>query len=199
MKQILTILFISITSLTSFAQVFDTPEEAKPLKVGEKIPDLTVQSLDSSKEEIRSIISEKPSVILFYRGGWCPYCNKHLAAVGEAKEEINKLGYQIIGISPDTPSKLNETIKKGKLGYKLYSDSDTRVIQAMGIAYIAPERYGSKLANFSNNHNDNTIPVPSLYVVDMKGEIIFQYSDTNYKERISTEKLIKELKELRNN
>jgi peroxiredoxin len=196
MRQFFVILFIYIITLTSFAQVFETPEEVKPLKVGEMIPDLTILSLDNSKKEIRSIISDTPSIVLFYRGGWCPYCSKHVKAVGKAKEEINEIGYQIIGITPDTPTKLNETIKKGKLGYKLFSDADTSLMQAMGIAYKAPERYEPKLANFSNSQNDNTIPVPSLYVLDISGTIIFQYSGTNYRERISTKKLIEELKDL---
>lgn len=198
-KHLLTWLFISIVSFTNFAQVFETPEEATPLQVGEQIPNLIVQALDNSKKEIGSIIAEQPSIILFYRGGWCPYCNRHLSAVGEAKEEISQLGYQIIGISPDTPSKLKATIEKGKLDYKLYSDSDTKLIQAMGIAYRAPDRYTSKLASFSNDLNDDTIPVPSVYIVDTRGEIIFQYSDTNYKERLSTKKLINELKKLNKN
>jgi peroxiredoxin len=98
MRQFFAILFIYIITLTSFAQVFETPEEVKPLKVGEMIPDLTILSLDNSKKEIRPIISDTPSIVLFYRGGWCPYCSKHLKAVGKAKEEINEMGYQIIGI-----------------------------------------------------------------------------------------------------
>ena len=107
-KIIVSISIFLIAFTTSFAQVADKAEDVTPLKVGDKVPATEITSLDNTKTSLQEIAKRKPTVVLFYRGGWCPYCNKHLAAVGESKDKILALGYQIIGISPDSPEELKK-------------------------------------------------------------------------------------------
>jgi len=87
------------------AQVPENPEDISPLLISEKIPDINLQSLEEESISIVGLLKDKKSVLLFYRGGWCPYCNAHLSAVGETEQDILALGYQIIAISPDSPGK----------------------------------------------------------------------------------------------
>lgn len=51
---------------------------------------------------------EKPSIILFYRGGWCPYCNRQLAELKNIEQDLVDLGYQVLAISPESPDRLQE-------------------------------------------------------------------------------------------
>ena len=81
------------------------------------------------------------SILIFYRGGWCPYCTKQLSGIAEVESEILKLGYQIIAVSPDQISKLNETGDKSKLNYQLLSDSASILANAMGLVFKAPNHY----------------------------------------------------------
>ena len=78
--------------------------------------------------------------MVFYRGGWCPYCNRHLSAIGQSKDEILNLGYQIIAISPDSSEELKKSVDKNELAYDLYSDSEGKLITEMGIAFQAPKK-----------------------------------------------------------
>jgi hypothetical protein len=102
-NSIIPLLFISVST---FAQIAETAEEVSPLLIGKKIPDIEIISAESRKISLREIVSKQSAILLFYRGGWCPFCNAHLADVEEITTEIKALGYQIIAVSPDSPEQL---------------------------------------------------------------------------------------------
>ncbi|MEX0995592.1 MAG: peroxiredoxin-like family protein [Flavobacteriaceae bacterium] len=190
------LLIALIFSTTTFAQIADQAEGISPLLIGEKVPATEIESINNQKTTLIDLAKNKPTVLLFYRGGWCPYCNAHLAAVGEITDEINKLGYQIVGISPDAPQKLAESLDKQNLSYQLFSDASGALIQAMGIAHKAPEEYGTMLLDFSDGANKGFLPVPSLFILDQEGTIVFEYISPDYKQRISATMLLAVLKAL---
>lgn len=192
-------LFISIVmfaSLSASGQVAGAAEEISPLLIGEIIPDILVKAPDGSEHSMLNILSQKPTVLLFYRGGWCPYCNTHLSEIRNVESEIIKLGYQIIAISPDSPENLVVTSEKNDLDYFLYSDADGTFMKAMGIAYEAPKRSMEKLLSYSDGANTGILPVPSVFVTDPKGLILFEYINPNYKTRMSAPLLIAVLQNL---
>lgn len=189
-------LFISVTN---FAQIAETAEEVCPLLIGEKVPDIEIISAENKPANLNQIVEKQPTVLLFYRGGWCPFCNAHLAEVGEITAEIKALGYQIIAISPDSPEQLLASLADQDLGYELYSDADGRLSQAMGLAFKSPEKYGSMLINVSGGKNSGFLPVPALFVLDTEGIILFEFISPDYKQRIPAPLLLNVLKHYSSN
>lgn len=188
------LILLLLISGSAFAQIAETPEEISPLLIGEKVPDTEITSSENSQISLLEIVGKKPSVLLFYRGGWCPFCNAHLAEVGEITSEIAELGYQIIAVSPDSPKELKASLSEQKLDYELYSDADGSLSQAMGLAFRTPEKYGSMLSKASGGKNSGFLPVPALFVLDTKGTILFEYISPNYKQRITAPLLLDVLK-----
>ena len=133
MKKIVTLLLLSLT-MNSFAQIADAPENISPLLIGEKIPNIVLLDSDGVKVATNKIFNKK-TVLVVYRGGWCPYCNSQLADMQEIENQIIELGYQVVAVSPDAPSFLKQTEDKKELKYQLYSDSEGKFAQALGIAF----------------------------------------------------------------
>mgnify|MGYP005846463279 CR=1 FL=1 len=199
MKKLLLLasLLTIICGLNSFAQIADKAEDISPLLIGEKIPDITLLSSAGKQETLADITGRKPSILLFYRGGWCPFCNKHLAEIETIQDNILQLGYQLIAISPDAPQKLIESGEKNKLKYRLYSDGNGAVAQAMGIAFKASERSLGMLSEYSAGQNTGFLPVPSVFVINSDGVIAFEYINPDYKVRISAKLLLAVLENLK--
>ena len=175
-------------------------EEIKPLSAGAKVPELTLQTADNKSFDLNESIRNKPTVLIFYRGGWCPYCSKHLAKLQESEPEIIKAGYQIIAISPDKPGKIRESIDKNKTNYLLLSDSKMEASKAFGIAFKLDEstiakykQYGIDLVDASGQSH-YSLPVPSVFVVGTDEVIKFDYVNPDYKVRLETSKLLTVLK-----
>ncbi|MDF1559611.1 MAG: peroxiredoxin-like family protein [Bacteroidales bacterium] len=193
---LLTISILLIGSLSINAQIAEKAEDISPLLIGEKIPDITLMSTEGKQETLASITEGKPSILLFYRGGWCPFCNRHLAEIGTIQDEILGLGYKLIAISPDAPSKLISSSEKNKIKYSLYSDGDGAVARAMGIAFKASERSLARLSEYSDGQNTGYLPVPAVFVINREGVIAFEYINPDYKVRISAKLLLAVLENL---
>lgn len=184
------------TGYTVTAQIPEKAENISPLLIGEKIPSAKLTAGDGRQYDLSILLSEKPSVLLIYRGGWCPYCNSHLSDIQEAEKDILELGYQIIAVSPDSPENLSGSLEKEKLNYLLLSDADGSLIKEMGLAFTAPQRYGGMLLKASGGLNNGFLPVPAAFVVDIKGVIQFEHINPDYSTRISSNLLLAVLKAL---
>jgi peroxiredoxin len=119
--------------LSTFVAAAGTP--AKPLQRGEAIPDVVLRSDTDEELRLRKLAAEKPAVLIFYRGGWCPFCTRHLAELGAIEKDLLAAGVQLLAISMDQPAKLRETPNRDQLGYRLLSDQDATAAKAFGIAF----------------------------------------------------------------
>lgn len=184
MKKIFLIISLFGIIFYSNAQlIYKTPESIQPLKVGEKVTDFELPNHNNESINLKQTLNNKPVVLIFYRAGWCPFCNIHLSEIQSIEDKIIKMGYQIIAISTDKADKLQETTEKNMLKYVLLSDPECVVAEKFGIAFWAGESW--------------KLPVPSLFIIDKTGVIKFEYSDPDYKHRISAEAVLLALKNIK--
>ncbi|HEY9178786.1 MAG TPA: peroxiredoxin-like family protein [Flavipsychrobacter sp.] len=185
--------------INTYAQLPETAEDICPILIGEKIPDITLVNTDNQQASITGLLKEQPTVLIFYRGGWCPYCNAHLAEIADIEQEIIAAGYKVIAISPDAPDKLNLTVDKKELKYTLLSDSEGKLSAAMGIAFKAPDSKWktNQLQKYSGGKNPGFLPVPSVFVFNKKGEVMFEHIDPNYRQRLDGKLLMAVLNALK--
>jgi len=184
-------------TLKTMAQIPTNPEDISPLLIGESIPNAILQDANGETVRLEDVLSTQPTVLVFYRGGWCPYCNMQLSGLVDIEADIVELGYQIVAISPDDFQNLKITEEKDSINYKLFSDPEAKLIQAIGIAFQTPKELKGYIASKAQKGKTSEVmPVPSVMVVDKEGKIFFEYSNPNYKERISGAMLLAVLKSL---
>jgi len=171
--------------------------ELKSLGIGDKIPDVTLRSEEDREVRLRQLVAAKPTVLIFYRGGWCPFCTKHLQALADIQDELRSAGSQLVAISMDQPSKLAATPGRGKLGYTLLSDSEAKAAQAFGIAFkVADElvaRYKSSFGidlEAASGRAHHILPHPAVFVVSPSGEIRFAHVNSDYKVRLEPTRIL---------
>lgn len=180
-----------------FSQVPENAEDISPLLIGETLPTVILLDSDGNQVEFNDVISKKPTVLVFYRGGWCPYCNRQLSALAEVEKEILAFGYQIVAISPDHFEMLKPTTENEKLEYQLFSDQDAKLIQDVGIGFKTPEKAKGYIFKKTSKEATDILPVPTVMIIDKKGKILFEYINPDYSTRLSPEVLIANLKALK--
>ncbi len=172
-------------------------EDIRPLSVGITVPSLTLQGVDGKAFDLDKAIKRRPTVVIFYRGGWCPYCNLQLGQLQTIESKLLGLGYQILAISPDRPAKLAESINKHKLTYTLLSDHAMKAAQSFGIAFRVDDATVAKYKGYgidlegASGENHHLLPVPSVFIVGTDGVIKFSYANPDYKVRLAPEDLLK--------
>ncbi len=187
------------TTATAPAAAMNVPsraEDVTPLKAGASAPALSLRKPDGSAASLGELYAEKPSVLIFYRGGWCPYCNTHLGQIAKAEPELARMGYQVLAISPDRPEELRKSAEKEKLSYTLLSDSEAELAKAFGVAFRVDDETVEKYQGFgidldrASGQSHHLLPVPAVYVVDKKGVIRFAHWNPDYKKRLTSEELL---------
>jgi len=181
--------------------VASSAETTKPLKAGVKAPNPTFLNLEGKKADLMKVAGDKPTVLVFYRGGWCPYCNLHLSELGKIENDLINMGYQMVAISPDTPAELNKSVEKNSLKYKLISDSSADAAKQFGIAFKVEEALVTKYKNdykidleAASGQKHHILPVPSVFILK-KGMIVYSYSNPDYRVRLKADDVLAAAKE----
>lgn len=192
-----TSLVFTFLCLNLTAQVVQKAEEISPLLPGESLPNANLTNVSGNPVDVKELMAKKRSVLVFYRGGWCPFCNLQLAGLAKIEKEISQAGFQLIAISPDEHRNLNNTAGKNNANYTLLSDYGAKFIQQIGIGFAAPPSLkGYVISKGQLGDAPEVLPVPTVLVVDEKGKILFEYINPNYKERLNENMLLAVLKTL---
>lgn len=193
-----TFLAFAVLGRLATASILPTdPNAVQPLAVGATAPTAALPSIDGSVVDLAALIAAKPTVLIFYRGGWCPFCNRHLAALAESELDLRRLGWQIVAVSPDNVAALARTAAEQHLRYRLLSDSDLKISAAYSVAFrITAE--GEKAYRQNGIHlpqipgsPDYWQPIPTAFLIGRDGRIKFVYSNADPSKPISTEDLLK--------
>lgn len=177
-------------------KVAASADEICPLLVGQKIPTVQLKTHDGRGFDLNAAVAQKPTVLIFYRGGWCPYCNVHLGELQKIEPELLNLGYQIIAISVDRFEKLAPTIEKQQLNYTLLADDQAQATTAFGLAYKVNDAMFERLKGFgmsleeASGQTHHILPVPAAFIVGSDGVIKFSYVNPNYKVRVRADVLL---------
>ncbi len=164
--------------------------------LNEAYANITLKELNNNKIQLSKALNNRQSILIFYRGGWCPYCNKHLKDLKNIEKDLQDLGYQIIAISPEKASELAKTKDGLSLPYTLLSDSQLNAAKHFDLAFTVDSetlkkysKYGIDLEK-SSGEKHHGLPVPSVLIISKKGEIVFKHSDKNYKKRLSSKEIL---------
>ena len=196
-----TALTLSLLSLTALAfertKIADDAQNVTPLLIGQTAPNSTLQTVDGAPVSLKALTMEKPTVLIFYRGGWCPYCNRQLAGLKDIEAQLDALGYQILAISPETPAQLQSQKLQEKFTVRLLSDASLNAISGFGIGfYVAndtSEAYKSKWdidLNKQDTSGKAVLPAPAVFILDKNAKVKFSFVNPDFKERLSPELLL---------
>ena len=98
---------IGLLANPAHAELAPNPEAARPLRVGDRAPDFTVNRRDRTPYVFSAGHLNHPYVLIFYRGGWCPYCNTQLADMHLVEPRLRASGFEVVFISTDRPELLD--------------------------------------------------------------------------------------------
>lgn len=175
----------------------------RAIKAGDRAPDFCLPDARGGLVGLRDLLAKGPVVVSFYRGGWCPYCNLELHALQNELPEIQRLGGQLVAISPQTPDESLSTSEKNELEFAVLSDAGSATARAYGIAFDLAEelqpiyaRSGHALPE-KNGDESWVLPIPATYVIDTNGDVVLAFVDVDYRNRLEPAEIVAALESLR--
>ena len=185
-----------------YAALPASAELTTPLKSGDRAPKFTVRTVDNEPYVFDPDNLENPTILISFRGGWCPYCNMHLSELRTVIPEIRESGYDVLFLSNDRPELLYSSLKQETqdgidgLDYVILSDANISAAMALGTAFRTDkgltdylDKKGRDVAGSSIGMH-NALAVPAVYVINKSGDIVYDFVNADYKIRLPADELL---------
>ena len=175
---------------------------ARALKVGDTARDFILPDVHGEPVRLRGLLDAGPVVVVFYRGGWCPYCNLNLRGFQRRLAEFRELGARVVAISPQLPDNSLSTREKDELEFPVLSDVGNKVARQFGIVFQLSDelvalyrQFGHALEDFNGATGSRELPVPATFLINGNGVIRLAHVDVDYTRRLDPDDVIEALKE----
>jgi peroxiredoxin len=184
-----------LASVPALAGIPDSPQQVRPLGVGARAPIFSARTTEGALRTFGPDNYKKPLVVIFYRGGWCPYCNAQLSDLHLVEPKLRKSGFEIVFLSTDRPELLYSSLKATDIHYTLLSDNRLEAAKTFHVAYHVDDATFAKMQEYgvdleaSTGTKQHELPVPSVFIIDTSGTIRFVYSNPDYKIRLGADEL----------
>lgn len=176
--------------------------EDDAVQVYDVAPSFSLPDATGDKVSLDALLKEGPVVLVWYRGGWCPYCNLTLGAYQARLGDIRKAGGQLVAISPEKPDKSLTTKQKQDLQFHVLSDVGNTVARKYGLVFkLPPEVAAQYRKNIDlsayNGDDSNELPLAATYVIDRSGIVRYAFVDADYRKRAEPAEVIEVLERLK--
>jgi len=170
------------------------------LKKGAVAPEFSAKDNSGKTLDLNNLLkSHKAVVLVFYRGQWCPYCNKQMRQLQDSLQLLTAKGAYVIGVTPETSDNISKTIDKTHASFSIIEDKGYKIMKAYDVNYTVDDALFSKLKGYgidlekNNGNTDHVLPVPATYVINRSGKIIFVHFDKDYTKRPSVNSILNAL------
>jgi peroxiredoxin len=187
--------------------LIDVAAQEKPegLFINSKAPDFKGKDQNGTELNLKDLRKQGPVVLVFYRGYWCPYCNKYLKTLEDSLQQVKEKGGQLVAITLEQDSGVAKTIEKTKATFSIITDGDLKIMKAYNVLYKVDDKIVSryKMANIDLAVNNGQkpdavyLPIPAVYVIGKDGEIKYRFFEPDYKKRASVKEILDNLNGLK--
>ncbi len=174
----------------------ETAALAPGLPVGAAAPDALVTGTDGKPVHLASLYKDGPIVLTFYRGGWCPFCNRALAAWGPKIDQLRAAGGTFIALTPEKPELATATREKAHADYRVFSDTTQAAARAFNVHFVVDDATREKYRGYglqvgeANASGTWELPAPATFVIDKGGIVRWVFADWDYKKRADPDDVI---------
>ena len=182
-----------------FSYGIDTSEGIpKGLKVGDRAP--AFETLDAKGDTVTQdeLLADGPLLLFFYRGQWCPVCNKTLSAYADSLERVRDQGITPLAVTPETAPNVDSMRGKSGIGVRVIPDTSRSIMKDYRVLFNVTSEYEDKIRKklssdiaANNAAKEAYLPVPATYLIDEEGKVVWRHFYPDYKERASVRAIIK--------
>lgn len=185
-----------LLQMTLYLQAQEAPEG---LFIQSKAPDFKAKDQNGKEVRLKELLKKGKVVLIFYRGQWCPYCNKYLKKLEDSLQLIKDKGATVVAITPELPENITKTVEKTGAEYSIIHDEELKIMKAYDVEFEVPENVLTRYRNTgikldeNNGKNGNFLPIPATYIIDKEQTITYRFFESDYKKRPSVKEILDNL------
>jgi len=146
------------------------------IRVDAPLPAFPLQRTDGTATSSAEL-TDRPHVIMFYRGNWCPFCMVQVRELAEQYRELERRGVGVALISAQRAKDTVELATKFDIPMQFFIDVDGAAARALDLVQV-----GGVPAIYSAGTNGDTT-VPTVLITDARGTVLWVDSSDNHRIR----------------
>lgn len=170
---------------------------------GSRFPDAVTLRADGSQTTLAAARGNKTTVVVFYRGAWCPYCNIALRVYQQVLlPALQARGVGLIAVSPQHPDGSLSMAEKQSLEFPVLSDPRNTLARALGIvtqpsdeALARQREHGLHIEEY-NADETVELPMPTTAIVTADGTLAWIDVHPDHTTRTEPEQVLHALDDL---
>jgi peroxiredoxin len=172
------------------------------LQPGDPAPGFALLDQNGASVRLADWLALGPVVLLFSRGGWCPFCTLWLRAWQDALPRLHDAGGHLLAIFPQQAAACGRTAERDLLAYPVLSDPCGMVADSYGVTVDLPEmvrpvflRLGHDLPRI-NGSGTWRLPLPATFVIASNGSVAMAHADLVLPNRLDPKDAIRAVRRL---
>jgi peroxiredoxin len=186
---------VQATATTS-VETLGTLENKLGLKPGTSVPDFTTHTYAGDEVTLSNLLETGPIMVIFYRGGWCPFCNYQVRQVTQAYDKFQKRNVTPVLISVDETDGAMLVKEAYDIPFPVLSDSElaahesfNAVIELDDAHYEKYKGYGIDLETWSGLTH-HKMAAPAIFLVSKDNKVLWSHVAMDFKTRPSIDQLL---------
>ncbi len=176
---------------------FGTPAGLNP---GEKAPEFSGIDTQGNKISLYAELKKGAVVLIFYRGEWCPVCNRYLSNFQDSLSYVLATGAKVLAITPEKQSSALIMKEKVAATFTIISDPTEEIMKSYKVMFNVTDAYEKKIINaleadiaYNNSKEEANLPVPATFIINQQGIIVYRQFDLDYHIRASIKDILDNL------
>lgn len=209
MKKIFILSLFAVANFCAEAQdltkygIDTTKTVPEGLAVGSYAPVFETEDALGNKYNLETSLTQGPVVLVFFRGEWCPHCNRYMSALEDSLSHIRDAGAHVVGISPETNEHIITMVGEAGAEFRVLHDVNGTVMRDYDVAFDVTQKYHKKIKRFlraqideRNDQDEAVLPVPAVFLISSSGRIEWRYFNYDYKQRPSIRSILDAIADL---
>lgn len=147
------------------------------LAIGAPLPEFAVTDAKGATLSSSSF-SGKPSILVFYRGNWCPFCMAQVKELAARYKELDALGVRVALVSPQPYGKNLHLAEKFAVNLEFLTDEDNVAARILKIDNAHGLPMGMQMMGY-----DSDTVLPTVIITDKNGKVVWVHETDNYRIR----------------
>jgi len=158
------------------------------LRVGDDLPTFELVD-DKGARQLSASFRGSPSVLIFYRGNWCPLCMAQVKEMAASYNTLKDAGVRVVFISPQPAGHTKSLAKKFEAGMEFMRDEGNQAARSLGIV----QGYGTPMGMQALGYDSDTV-LPTVIITNAEGRVVWLHETDNYRVRPEPETYMQVLK-----
>jgi peroxiredoxin len=160
------------------------------LRPGDQFPSMAVLTTDGKEVTHQDLIANAPSLLVLYRGWWCPSHRSQLNELVGAYELLSVAGLSVYAGSVDSPSEAASIQEHVGDKITILCNVPTTLLDDIGIRDTTGAPWYDRLV-FGAKEQD--IAMPAAIVIDSSGTVVYSSRATRVDDRPDPERILASL------